>query len=70
MTKMAAMPIYGKNLKKYILRNQKIDDLETWYAALSAQVLPNLFKWWTWVHPDLLYGKVKFGPVCFCTGKR
>ena len=28
MTKMAAMPIYGKNLKD-ILRNQKGDDLET-----------------------------------------
>ena len=30
MTKMAAMPIYGKNL---LLWNQKSDDLETWYAA-------------------------------------
>ena len=69
MTKMAAMPIYGKNLKKNILRNQKIDDLEPWYAASSAQVLPNLFKWWPWVQPYLLYGKVKFGPVCFCMGK-
>ena len=44
MTKMAAMPIYGKNLKNLLLRNQKADDLETWYAALSARVLPNLFK--------------------------
>ena len=45
MTKMAAMPIYGKNLKKnLLLRNQKADDLETWYAALGAQVLPSLFK--------------------------
>ena len=33
MTKMAAMPIYGKNL---FLRNQKANDLETWYAALGA----------------------------------
>ena len=32
MTKMAAMPIYGKNLKN-LLRNQKADDLEIWYAA-------------------------------------
>ena len=29
MTKVAAMPIYGKNLKNLILRNQKADDLET-----------------------------------------
>ena len=43
MTKMAAMPIYGKNLKN-LLWNQKVDDLETWYAASGAQVLPNLFK--------------------------
>ena len=45
MTKMAAMPIYGKNLKKFLLRNQKADDLETWYALSGAQVLPSLLKW-------------------------
>ena len=44
MTKMAAMPIYGKNLKKFLLRNQKADDLETWYALSGAQVLPSLLK--------------------------
>ena len=44
MTKMATMPIYGKNFKKNLLRNQKADDLETWYAASGAQVLPSLFK--------------------------
>ena len=27
MTKMAAMPIYGKNLKNLLIRNQKADDL-------------------------------------------
>ena len=31
MTKMAAMPIYGKNL---LLQNQLTNDLETWYVAL------------------------------------
>ena len=41
MNKMAAMPIYGKNLKKiFILRIQKADDLEIWYAASGARVLP------------------------------
>ena len=61
MTKIAVMPIYGKNLKNYLLRNQKADDLETWYAASGTQVLPNSFKWWSWV--DILFnGKVKFGP--------
>ena len=33
MTKMAAMPIYGKNLKKLLLQNQKSYDLETWHVA-------------------------------------
>ena len=58
MTKMAAMPIYGKNLKNRLLQNQKADDLETWYAALGAQVLSYLFKRWPWVDLDL-----------FCTAK-
>ena len=44
MTKMATMPIYGKNLKNLLLQNQMADDLESWYAALGAQVLSSLFK--------------------------
>ena len=45
MTKMAAMPISGKILKKnLLLQNPKADDLETWYAALGARVLSRLFK--------------------------
>ena len=43
MTKMAAMPKYGRNLKKSS-PEPKADDLETWYAALGARVLPGLFK--------------------------
>ena len=43
MTKMAAMPIYDKNLK-HLLQNQKAYDLETWYVASGARVLPRLFK--------------------------
>ena len=45
-------------------------DLETWYAALGAQVLPSLFKWWPYVDCDLFYDKVKFGPLCFFMGKK
>ena len=44
MTKMAAMPIYGKNFKIFLLRNQKAYDLEIRYVASGAQVLPRLFK--------------------------
>ena len=71
MTKMAAMPKYGKNLKQnLLLQNPKVDDLETWYAALGARVLsqdcsnddPGLTL-------TYFYGKVKFGPLCFCMGK-
>ena len=69
MSKMAARLIYGKKIKNLLLRNQKADDLESWYAALGAQVLPILFKSWPWVELDLFYGKVKFGPLCVCMGK-
>ena len=31
-----------KTLKNLLLRNQKADDLETWYAASGARVLPSL----------------------------
>ena len=44
MTKMAAMPIFGKNLKNLLLPNQSTDGLETWYVASSAQVLSRLVK--------------------------
>ena len=41
MTKMAAMPIYDKTLKSLSLRNQKADDLESWYATSGARVPTN-----------------------------
>ena len=44
MTNMAAMLIYGKNLKNLLLWNQKANNLESWYAALGTQALPSLFK--------------------------
>ena len=55
MTKLTAMPIYGKNLKNHLLYKQKADALETWYAASDARVLPRLLKWWPWVDLDLFY---------------
>ena len=44
MTKMAAMPIYGRKLQNSSSPEPKADDLETWYAASGARVLPSLFK--------------------------
>ena len=58
-------PYMVKTLKNLLLRNQKADDLETWYASSGAWVLPGLLKWWPWVDLDLFYSKVKYGPLCF-----
>ena len=35
MTKIADMPIYGKNPLKHLLDNMKAHDLGTWYVALG-----------------------------------
>ena len=43
MTKMAVMPIYGKNLNN-LLQNQKSYDLETWHVALGILALQSLYK--------------------------
>ena len=44
MTKMAAMLIYGKNLKNLLLQNHKFYDLETWHVASGTQALQRLYK--------------------------
>ena len=44
MTKMAAMPIYGKNLKNLLLQSQKSYDFETWHVASGTQALQSLYK--------------------------
>ena len=31
--------------------------------------MDSLFTWWPWADLDLFYGKVRFGPLCFCMGK-
>ena len=43
MTKMAAMPVCGKNLEN-LLQNQLTDGFETCYIAFGTQVLLRLFK--------------------------
>ena len=69
MSNMAAMPKYNKNLKNLLLQNQLTNDLETWYVALSMQVLPRLFKLWPWVDLDLFHTKVRFGHIGIFMGK-
>ena len=43
MTKMAAMPIYGKRFLN-LLQKQKSYDLETLHVALGTQALQSLYK--------------------------
>ena len=41
MTKMAAMPLYGKNLKNLLLQNWRADFHKTWYVLLPIIVYIN-----------------------------
>ena len=68
MTKMAAMPIYGKNLN-LLLQNRRVNFHETWYVASETPAHHSLYKWWPWSDLDLFYGKVKFGTLGFSIGK-
>ena len=43
MTKMAAIPIYGKNLKN-LLQNRMADFHETWYVASGTPAHHSLYK--------------------------
>ena len=54
---------------KNLLQNQKTDDPEIWYVALSMPGLPKLFKLCPWVDLGPFYAKVKFGHIGFCMGK-
>ena len=43
--RMAVNPIYDKkNFKTLLLKNQKANDLETWYVTFGMWGLPSLFK--------------------------
>ena len=44
MTKMAARPIYGKNLKILLLQNRRADFHETWYVASGTPAHHSLYK--------------------------
>ena len=63
MIKMVAMPIYGKNLQKST--SLKPNGWWPWNAASGTQVLPSMFKWWTWVDCDLFWAWPNFVPYAF-----
>ena len=58
-------PYMVETFKNLLLWNQKADDLETWYAALGAQILPSLIKWWHWVDLDLFMARSCLVPYAF-----
>ena len=70
MTKMATMPIYGKDPLKTFLSGiggpitRKLDMLHQW-----LQPFHSLFKWWPLDDIDLFKGKVKFCNQRFSMGK-
>ena len=70
ITKMAAIPLFGKNpSKSLLLMNRPTDFHEIWYVASGTPAHYCLFKWWPWVDLDLFNGKVKFGNLGFFKGK-
>ena len=65
MTKVAAMPIYGKKIfKNLFLRNRWIDFKETWHEASMAKVLQCIYKSWPCGDLNLFYNKVNIGHQC------
>ena len=67
MTKVAAMPIYGKNFKKSSSLEPKS---QNFICSIGCSSTTKFIQMMTQVDIDLFYGKVKFGPLCFCMGKR
>ena len=61
MTKMATMPIYGKNLTW----NEKLITLKLGMRHWFFKYYQYFIKWWPCVDRDLFYTKVKFGLLCF-----
>ena len=53
MSKMAAIPVYGKIPLKSSTRNQRNDYKDTWYVASGTPTHHNLFKLWPLVDLDL-----------------
>ena len=64
MTKMVAMAINSKNIKKLLLKNQKVYLFETWHEALGNGALQSLYKSWPLDDLDLFYSKVSIGLLC------
>ena len=64
MTKMAAMPIYGKNPSKIFFSRTGGSISKKRHEASMAQVLQCVYKSWPCDDLDLFYGKVNIGRQC------
>ena len=70
ITKMAALPIYGKKPSK-IFTPELVDWFPRNLVCCIGDSCPSyLFKWWSWVDLDLFYGKVKFGNIGLIYSKK
>ena len=63
MTKMAAMPVYGKKNFRNLLQNRKSYDLETWHATMGTRALYSSNGEPRWSSPFLRLGQI-WSPVC------
>ena len=70
MTKMAAMLIYGKKLKKSSSPEPKGQWPWNLVCSIGCLSTTKFVQMMTLSWPWPIYGKVKFGPLCFCMGKR
>ena len=65
MTKMAAMPIYGKKtLQNLLLKSRWTDFTETWHATSMAKALHCIYKSSPCNDIDLFYDKVNIVRQC------
>ena len=64
-----AYNINGKNLKKSSSLEPKGRWPRNLVCGIGCSSTTKFVQWWPWVDLDLFYGKVKFGPLCFCMGK-
>ena len=69
MTKMATMAIYGKNLKKSSSHEPKGQLPWNLVCSIGCSSTTKFVQMMT-LDLDLFYSKAKFGPLCFCMGKR
>ena len=67
-SKWLPCPYMVKWFKNLLRWNRMAGVVEIWFIASGTRVLLSLLKCWHCVHLWPFYGK--FGPICFCMGKK